>query len=83
MIYVSNMTEEEFRELEPMYEQAKTEIPLMPSITISSVQRQYRFGYNRAAHMLERLAQYGVLNYDRRTGAYSRATVGGEHAEKV
>jgi DNA segregation ATPase FtsK/SpoIIIE-like protein len=80
VIYVPNMTEDEFRELEPMYEQAKKEVPLMPSITISAVQRRYRFGYNRAAHLLERLAQYGVLDYEFKTGRYTRApSAGDEH----
>lgn len=42
------MTEEEYRELEPLYEQAKQEIPTWGSITISTVRRSYRLGYNRA-----------------------------------
>lgn len=67
------MTEEEYRELEPLYERAKQEIPTWDSITISTVQRNYRLGYNRAHRMLEVLVDAGVLHWDHVTGAYTAA----------
>lgn len=73
------MIEQEYRELEPLYDRAKAEIPTWDSISITRVQRTYMWGYNRAARLLESLAEYGVLDYDRMTGKYSakHATVGG------
>lgn len=67
------MTEQEYRELEPLYDQAKKEVPLMDVISISRVQRVYFWGYNRAARLLEQLALAGVLLYDNRTGKYRAA----------
>jgi len=67
------MTEQEYRELEPLYDQAKAEIPSWDSISITRVQRTYTFGYNRAARLLENLAEYGVLTWDKRTGQFRRA----------
>ncbi len=67
------MTEEEYRELEPLYERAKQEIPTWGSITISNVQRHYRLGYNRAQRMLEALVEAGVLRWNHVTGAYTPA----------
>ena len=73
------MTEQEYRELEPMYDKAKAEVPRWDFISISRVQREYMWGYNRAARLLENLAEYGVLQRNNQTGAYSRApTVGGD-----
>lgn len=66
------MTEEEYAALEPLYHQYKQAIPMMPTISVSAVQRAYRFGYNRAARLLETLAEHGHLHWDRITGNYSR-----------
>jgi DNA segregation ATPase FtsK/SpoIIIE-like protein len=67
----THLTEAEFRELEPLYDQARREIPALPSISITAVQRLYRLGYNRAARLREALAQYGVVDYDQMTGAFT------------
>ena len=75
------MPEKEFRELEPLYEQARREIPTMPVISISTVQRRYMLGYNRAARLLESLADYGVLDYEFATGKYSRPSAGESHGD--
>lgn len=64
------MPEKDYRELEPLYDQAKKEIPLMPVISISSVQRVYRWGYNRAARLLEQLESAGVVSQDKITGKW-------------
>jgi DNA segregation ATPase FtsK/SpoIIIE-like protein len=68
------VTEQEYRELEPLWDQLKAEVPLWDSISITRVQRTYRFGYNRAARLLESLAEYGVLSWNKRTGQFSRAS---------
>ena len=65
------MTEDEYRELEPMYDTAKREVPTWDAISTSRVQRTYTFGYNRASRLLEHLVEYGVIKYDRMTGRYS------------
>lgn len=70
------MTEQEYRELEPLYDQLKAEVPTWDSISITRVQRTYRFGYNRAARLLENLAEYGVLTYNKHTGQYRSAVNG-------
>lgn len=73
------MSRQDYGDVEPMYEQAKREIPYMDSITLTAVQRQYRFGYNRAARLLEQLAKDGLLDRNPITGAYRRAsTVNGD-----
>lgn len=66
------MTEQEYSKLEPLYAQAKTEVPALSRIGLSAVQRLYMIGYNRAARLMEHLAEYGHLNYDATTGAYSQ-----------
>jgi DNA segregation ATPase FtsK/SpoIIIE-like protein len=67
------MTEQEYSELEPLYQQAKIELPhRLSKISVSGVQRLYMIGYNRASRLLEHLAEHGHLAYDRLTGAYSR-----------
>lgn len=70
------MAEADYRELEPLYEQAKQEVPLMNHIGVSAIQRKYRLGYNRAARLLEQLCAAGVLEWNRITGAYRRAQNG-------
>jgi DNA segregation ATPase FtsK/SpoIIIE-like protein len=67
------MTEAEFSELEPYYEEAKVAVPTWPQISVTAVQRNYVWGYNRACRLLEALAEHGHLNYDRKTGTYSAA----------
>lgn len=64
------MPEAEYSELEPLYQQAKAEVPLMERIAISTVQRRYMLGYNRAARLLEQLCSCGALQWNRVTGAY-------------
>jgi DNA segregation ATPase FtsK/SpoIIIE-like protein len=66
-----SMTEQQYSELEPLYEMAKTDIPSWDVISINSVQRRYQLGYNRAARLLETLAEHGHLRWDKRTGAFS------------
>lgn len=73
------MTEQEYRELEPIYDQAKAEIPTWPHISITRVQRTYTFGYNRAARLLENLTEYGVLTFNNLDGSYRRAPSIPEH----
>jgi DNA segregation ATPase FtsK/SpoIIIE-like protein len=66
------VTEEEYAELEPLYHEYKVAIPAWPEISVSKVQRDYRFGYNRACRLLETLAEHGHLHWDPKTGKYSR-----------
>lgn len=67
------MNEQEYSELEPLYQQAKIEVPhRLSNITTLGVQRLYMIGYNRASRLLERLAEHGHLSYDQFTGKYSR-----------
>lgn len=73
------MNEQEYGELEPLYAQAKTEVPALPHINVTRVQRLYTIGYNRAARLLERLAEHGHLKYDNGTGQYSRVPTGEQH----
>jgi len=72
------VTEQEYRELEPLYDQAKAEIPTWPHINITRVQRKYTLGYNRAARLLENLAEYGALTYNKHDGTYRRADTSSE-----
>lgn len=67
------MTESEYSELEPHYEDAKKLVPTWDPINVSRVQRHFMWGYNRACRLLETLAEHGHLHYDRRTGAYTAA----------
>jgi len=66
------MTEAQYVELEPLYAQAQKDVPALPHINVSRVQRLYMIGYNRASRLLEHLAEDGFLKYDKLTGAYSR-----------
>lgn len=70
------MNEVEYQELEPLYAQAQREVPALPHINTTAVQRLYMIGYNRASRLLENLAEHGFLKYDRYTGAYSAPTRG-------
>lgn len=67
------MDENTYRELEPLYEMAKADIPTWDTISLSAVQRKYQLGYNRAARLLEHLAEFGVLTYNKMNGSYRRA----------
>jgi DNA segregation ATPase FtsK/SpoIIIE-like protein len=68
------VNEAEYNALEPLYAQAQMEVPALPHITTSAVQRLYMIGYNRAARLLEHLAEHGFLKRDQYTGAYSALT---------
>lgn len=71
------MTEQEYNELEPLYQQAKIEIPhRLHKISVSGVQRLYMIGYNRASRLLGELVEHGHLNYAPLTGEYSRVPTG-------
>lgn len=73
------MNEQEYNELEPLYEQAKIELPLRLShVSVTGVQRLYMIGYNRASRLLEALAEHGHLKYNAATGAYSHAPTRGD-----
>lgn len=65
------LTEEEYRALEPLYDEAKREIPTWDRISLSAVQRRYRLGYNRAQRLLETLTSAGVLHWNSTTGAFT------------
>lgn len=66
------MTEAEYSEIEPHYEDAKTLVPTWEVITTQAVQRHFMWGYNRACRLLETLAEHGHLSWDNKTGKYSR-----------
>lgn len=73
------MNEKEYGEIEPLYQQAKIELPhRLSKISVSGVQRLYMIGYNRASRLLEHLAEHGHLKYDQFTGAYSRLPTSAE-----
>lgn len=67
------MTEEEYRALEPLYDEAKREIPTWERISQSAVQRRFRLGFNRAQRLLETLVDAGVLRYNPMNGRYRSA----------
>lgn len=67
------MLRDEFLELEPLYPKATEFAKSEATMSISKMQRQFQIGYNRAARIVERLADDKVLTFDRMTGAYSRA----------
>ena len=69
------MKPEEFRELEPLYEQGKEFCYGHSTMSISKMQAHLRIGYNRAARLCEQLAEDGVLAFDRDTGAWTRSAV--------
>lgn len=62
----------EFKAVEPLYEQAVEFAKSEATIGISKVQRKFQIGYNRAARLLERLAEDGVLIRNNMTGSYRR-----------
>lgn len=66
------MTEQEYSELEPLYQQAKTEVLALPHINITAVIRLYRIGYNRAVRLIAALVEHGYLKYNNFDGGYSR-----------
>lgn len=66
------MTEQEYREIETQYDECKTAILTWDQISISRVQREFRFGYNRAARLLETMAEFGHLVWSNRDGSFRR-----------
>jgi hypothetical protein len=65
------LSEQDYRAIEPLYQTCRAQIPTWDRVDVQRVQRTYRFGYNRAARMLEHLAEVGVLCWDSITGKYS------------
>jgi len=63
---------EEFRELEPLYDQGKEFCYGQSTMSISKMQSHLRIGYNRAARLCEQLAEDGELVFDRNTGMWTR-----------
>lgn len=70
------ITRDEFLELEPLYLPATEFAKGETSMSISKMQRQFQIGYNRAARIVERLADDKVLEFNRLTGAYRRTVNG-------
>jgi len=71
-------TDDELKELEPLYPQAVEFAKSELSMSISKLQRKFQIGYNRAARMIERLAADKVLIFNNVTGAYRRAPTSSE-----
>jgi DNA segregation ATPase FtsK/SpoIIIE-like protein len=67
------MNLQEFKDLEPLHAQAVEFASAEPSMCVSKMQRQFRIGYNRAARLCERLAEDGVLVFNRTTFSWKRA----------
>lgn len=65
------MTDDEYRECETQYDQLLASVQKWPEISVVRVQRQFQFGYNRAARLLETLAENGHIHWDSLTGKYS------------
>lgn len=73
---IDTMNLEEYRELEPLYDQAKEFTLTLSTMSISRMQRQFVLGYNRAARLCERLQEEGVLTHDNVNGGWVRADNG-------
>lgn len=70
---IDTMNLEEYRELEPLYDQAKTLALGHETMSISRMQRELMIGYNRAARLCERLEEAGLLVSDYVNGGWRRA----------
>lgn len=64
---------EEFKELEPLHALAVEFAKAEKTMNITKMQRKFRIGYNRAARLCERLADDGVLEFNRTTYSWKRA----------
>jgi DNA segregation ATPase FtsK/SpoIIIE-like protein len=62
---------DEYREIEPLYDELLKVLPSWEIMTVKKLQREYRLGYNRAARLLERLSQEGHLHWHQRTGDFA------------
>lgn len=71
------MTDDEYMKIELMYPKLLATVPTWQDISISKVQREFRFGYNRAATLLETLAENGHIRWDKITGKFSRLPTNG------
>lgn len=70
------MSYDQYPDIEPLYEQAKEFASAEVSMSISKMQQRFKIGYNRAARLCEKLAEDGVLIYNRDTGAWRSAPNG-------
>lgn len=66
------MNPEEFVSLEPLYALACIFARSEPTMSISKMQRKFQIGYNRAARLCDRLADDGILEFNRTTGGWKR-----------
>ena len=53
------MSQEEFDEF---YDEAVHEVTASNRVSISSIQRKFRIGYNRAARIVELMEQQGIVS---------------------
>ena len=56
------MGDSEDGEADPLYDQAVAFIMRTKKASISSVQREFRIGYNRSARLLEQMERSGVVS---------------------
>lgn len=73
---IDTMNLEEYRELEPLYDQAKEFVSTLRTMSVSRMQRQFTLGYNRASRLCERLQEEGVLTHDNVNGGWVRTVNG-------
>lgn len=65
---------EEFKAMEPLYQQAVDFAKSEPTMSRSKMQRKFMIGYNRATRLCERLADDGVLVFNNTTRGWRRAS---------
>lgn len=58
-------TDAELKVLEPLYDQAVDFAKSETTMSVSKMQRKFMIGYNRAARLCERLADEGILIYEK------------------
>lgn len=60
-MFFENMTLDEYREVEPLWDQAIALAKVEAEMSITKMQRHLKLGYNRAARLCERLEKEGYL----------------------
>lgn len=76
------MTLEEYKAIEPLWDEAVKFAQDEPTMGITKMQRKFRLGYNRAARLCERLEVEGFLKQLPNQYSWRRATSDAETEPK-